>query len=277
MALIGFIRICAIFMMVVSTSSSLSTQVQLPKMESHVRGLFGAKDIKNLKNLRQKSEDALKESPVVKVYGYYESVFSLNNDCNTAFSKGVVALNSCSLSADPNHPSEYVIGSVSSYPNENCYAIYSQFFNDSSCTNLVSSNFFPVPLSKCNDNHVDNIIAIPLNPIKDNLDYSFFLYNSRNNCVNNNYKEGVVEAIYGQFGQCHAPDDPSEDVDTMVVSCASNEIVMHEFTSNNGSCTGLATKQIYTNSNFCNFGYASLLDNYYGFVTFGCAAPTKLK
>lgn len=254
-----------ILMMVFTSSFS---EVKLPKIKSPTRSMFSSKQLK--RSLRQRSLTT-EDSSLTKMEGYFEAIDYTNDDY--AQSKTSVALDICSLSADAEHEGSYVQAAVYTFQDFDFYRIKIQFFNDSACTNLISTDVLSLPSLNWDEIEVDHVIPEPTNPTESNLDFSLLLYDSEKNCVNNDYKVGVTEAIYGKLGDCIQAEDPFDgDVDTMVVSCSSSQLIVNAYSSTNGSCSGIVDTDILDVSDFCLSGEDTLLENYYGYLTFACAA-----
>lgn len=271
MTFITFMLTFAIFMMVLTSSAA---GMKFPKGKSRARGLLSsAKHSKAKPSLRSRSRVSVKESPIIKMYGSFEMVLYANGDCTDAVYKGVLGINVCTLSA-PDHSGQYTKGTVYAYPEWNYYEIDAQYFSDSACTNLLSTDYTSLPILICDDNQLDHVISEPLSPTGDNLGYSFLLYDTQSNCANNNYQVGVTEAVYGLLGTCLEGDSSTGEVDSVVSSCNSNQIVVDYYTSTDGSCTGTVTSDTLTASDVCTTSDSTLLDNYFGYSNFGCASQT---
>eukprot|EP01040_Poterioochromonas_malhamensis_P008534 gene8534-9235_t len=266
MTFVAFVTV-AICMVVLA-----SAELKFPRIKVSGRGLFSTK--KHPKPaLRSRVAVRGEESPIIKMYGYFERVLYVNGDCTSPISKSVIAINVCSLSADPDHAGQYNKASVFAYPDWNYYEIDTQYFSDPACTTLSSTETFTLPILICNDNELDHVINYPLSPSDDNLGFSLLLYNSQSNCQTNNYQVGATEAVYAPLNLCLEPDDPSEDVDTMVVSCSSTALVINQYTTNDGTCGGAPNSSTLYANNWCTTsGDDTILDVYYGYSNYGCAA-----
>mmetsp|Transcript_7574 Transcript_7574/g.8256 ORF Transcript_7574/g.8256 Transcript_7574/m.8256 type:complete len:275 (+) Transcript_7574:41-865(+) len=272
MTFITFMLTFTIFMMVLTSSAA---KTKFPKGKSRARGLLpSAKHSKEAKkpSLRSRSRVSVKESPIIKMYGYFEIVLYANGDCTNAVYKGVLGFNICTLSADPDHSEQYTKATVYAYPEWNYYEIDAQYFSDSACTNLLSTDYTTLPILICDDSQLDHVISKPLSPTGDNLGYTFLLYDTQSNCLTNNYQVGVMEAEYGILGTCIEGDSSTGEVDSVVSSCNSNQVVINSYTSTDGSCSGTVTSQTVTTADVCENSDDTLLDNYLGYSNFGCAS-----
>jgi hypothetical protein len=219
-------------------------------------------------NLRRDAKLKVDLQEYVSVSGYFEAVIYGKDTCVHPEFKELYPVQMCALSVE--NPGLYSMAWVYSVPNFNYYDIYQQEYHDSACTQPANDPYFIdwFDILICTDYSLDHMIDLPLNPRQDNLGITMMTFNSQQNCMNNNFKEGSLESYYARLSTCYQ----SDTGDIKFPSCNTDgSLNMKTFTSTDGSCTGTSTLTSYTHS--CDDNGMTTINGFvYGWMNFNCAA-----
>jgi hypothetical protein len=213
---------------------------------------------------------------------YYSGVNEVEDKCIHPEYKYMYVLNQCVTSSETGM-SFYDQAVIDSQGNN--YYVYETTYSDTACTQVDSG---PELISQtkiliCKDLNDDSVTGddiffndymlshirnYPLNPQQDNMGFTFLAYNTQGNCQTNNYHNGVYESSYYHFNECM--ESWTGGKDTMATSCSTNGLVLNEYSSSDGTCTGAPTDTFtYMHDTMCTESAPYLFAS--GWLNFACA------
>jgi Tfp pilus assembly protein PilE len=220
-------------------------------------------------NLREQSLTA-SSSQVVRKSGWIETVaydYTWYKNCKKPWFKDVAIVNTCGLSETG---TDYGILSLQAYPDWNKYVLTQTYFSDSACTKPTGGYYtYSAPILICSYDELYHNIPAPLNPKTDNLNgFAYGIFTSQNSCLSGS-AEGLLEAFYLKLNYCYQTD--SNDV--QFTSCSSSALTQTTYSTNDGTCGGSATTDVWSSSDVCtNSSFGALTSGWWfsGPSTFVC-------
>jgi hypothetical protein len=207
---------------------------------------------------------------------YYNSKNPIEKNCETALFKYVTKVDSCIPLADS---SKFYKLRVKANPAQNYYQSFVEYYSDAHCEHLdrserIDSRLENILMCTYLAPHffrMNHAIDLPLNPKQDSTGFAIFTYRNHAECVANDYRNGVIDAVYMSLNLCN-PAETAADRDQKWIECSKeNGLVQVEFSSNDGTCSGdpVSTTSL-THSYTCGSGSSSLAYGT-GWLSFICS------
>jgi hypothetical protein len=229
-------------------------------------------------SLRTVSNSVSLTNTYVNEKGFYEIAvygkISSSGKCQFPVAKFIYAIDICATT--DNQPGYWVVDYVYADPTGNTYYEYEQLFSDSSCSTpsqdpVYTSNEY---ILICQGNNVYGWTLYHtrqqlLDPLYDNLGFTWLTYDSSSDCLANNYAVGALEALYLRLNACYPATNGGGDI--KYTSCdQSTGLTIVNYYSTDGSCSGTSETVVMTSADTCTDGSSSL-GYYLGWFNFVCS------